>query len=160
MRFILSVLLTSLMLLWVGGNFLLQPVSAPPRVVLSVPSPGDEGIVVRHPLPTHVQCGPYRYSIKYHDLTFENAMGDFNSANLIIRIQPGLPSDQERSTLYHELSHCALANNTEIALLDKFVTIDNTTYLAEDQWIEAVTPNMVRMLRENPQIVDYLLERK
>lgn len=155
MKFIMAVALTVTGIMWAAGDRMLDVPSFAPS--LSVPNTSQSAIDDTFPLPAKVHCGGYDYRIIYKLQT--GLDGQFSTENRALYLRPGMPHQREQETLYHELSHCAVEDSKRVMQLQNPDGSYQGKYTI-DQFIEAVSPDMLRTLRENPKVVEYLLERR
>ena len=112
--------------------------------------------------PTTVKVGPYLYKIHYSDAkvdafvvedgdaSAENAAAYSDTNNHVIALRTKKYSeDAIRTTLLHELLHCAFdaAGGWYKLPEDKG---------AEEAIIQAMSPSLLNILRENPEVTVYL----
>jgi hypothetical protein len=109
------------------------------------------------PLPSHVRVGPYLWEVVTgHDALTpvtrkEGSMvyGWTLPREQRMIIAPDLGFDFERETFLHELMHCC-------AHLGCFAEDD----LGEEEWIARTSPWLFSVLKDNPEVLEYLLEER
>lgn len=105
--------------------------------------------------PTSVRVGPYRYTVKVDadrikELEKESdtdLYGITTHGLLEIVLQPAVADMVLRETLLHEVLHAVLFN-TGLA--------DRMTDKAEEHLVRALSPALFSLLRDNPDLVQYL----
>lgn len=101
-------------------------------------------------LPKHVQVGPHRYRIrstgKATELALQGLMGQTDSRSNEILVSPDQSDGQQADTLLHEILHAAY-DQTSLRRLDAE---------AEEAVVSALTPILLGVLRNNPEIVKVL----
>ena len=101
-----------------------------------------------HPL----RIGPFIYkvvrdSVSQGELEEEGAVGLAVPDSLVIHISNDLAPDRERATVLHEIIHaCA-----DLSGLD-----DNCT---EEDWATRLGPLLLGVMRDNPHLVAWVMER-
>lgn len=106
------------------------------------------------PMPETVTVGPFEYEVvcdieRWNEEQQDaGVMGLTLSQKLRIMIKPGLIAAQSADTLWHEVKH---------AIVDLFDHSDHDAY-DQEEWITKMTSLELMVLRENPDLVDYLLE--
>ena len=103
------------------------------------------------PAPSSVLVGPFRYAIRYGKraekmLGVEGAVGLTLSDQLEILVSREQVDDRMRATLIHEVIH-ACADLADLG--------DTST---EEQWASRLGPILLQVLRDNPHLVEWLLE--
>lgn len=111
-------------------------------------------------LPKTVKMGASVYSITNTEEAWKERVGgghvshevwgETDHANTQIHIKPGQSSSQERHTVLHELLHmiyfCAIDPDALAAVSDK-----------EEYTVNILEPWLLVVLRENPDMIEYLL---
>lgn len=105
--------------------------------------------------PKSVRVGPYRYTVKVDadrikELEKESNVdlyGITTHGILEIVLQPDVADTVLRETLLHEVLHAVLFN-TGIS--------DRMTDKAEEHLVRALSPALFSLLRDNPDLVQYL----
>ena len=113
----------------------------PQGVTVPPPAPHD-------PPPSPIKVGPYYYRIVWK--TNSGDMGDSFFEKERIGLDPSLGFGEMRSTLLHELLHCASDIGTDRHAYDP---------RNEDDFIQAVEPTLLQILRDNPKLLTWLTER-
>lgn len=112
------------------------------------------------PMPTHVKVGLYVYTVtqdgeawaKYvNDGTAKDRMGFSDHNLLIIAVNPGVSPMQKADTLLHEVLHACWWNGS-IGSLEALS--DNADH--EEFIISHMSPWLLMVLRDNPELLDYL----
>jgi len=102
--------------------------------------------------PTAVKIGPYNWKIKWGHADvlqfhpYGDAVGACDESSLIIAVTPGKAEDFGRSTLLHEILHACVQASSPV--------VDSEH---EEAMVAAITAPLLGVLRENPEIVDYLI---
>lgn len=103
--------------------------------------------------PRLVKISPYTWSIKWsrHEVLKHHPSGDACGAcdmeSMSIAVDPGKHEDYARATLLHEILHACIRSS------DPRLDEDN-----EEIVVAAMTGPLLSMLRDNPEVVDYLME--
>lgn len=101
-------------------------------------------------LPKHVTVGPHRYRIRSTGkstlLDLQGLMGQTDSRSNEILVSPDQSDGQQADTLLHEILHAAY-DQTSLRRLDAE---------AEEAVVSALTPILLGVLRNNPDIVKVL----
>jgi len=106
------------------------------------------------PMPTSIKVGPYVYRVDEDEREirkFEhNRSGAYGGctdhALQTIHIDPTLAPTQRRETLWHEVKHCVV------------YLFQWDGKKAEEEAIRMMAPMELAVLRDNPELVAYLLE--
>lgn len=110
-------------------------------------------------LPDTVKIGPFTYSIVVDQAAIDRC-GQQSGANLdgntdantqTITVRPEMPPEREADTVVHELLHAAI----EHAGLNCRGPLED--HGAEEQVVNTLSPWLLGALRDNPQLVDYLM---
>jgi hypothetical protein len=107
-------------------------------------------------LPSVVEIGPYRHRISNDPAKFLKQESEYGEVvyglssieNQTIFIKPGMGRDATADTLLHECLHMILQTSSA-----------GLSAADEETVVRAITPQLLDMLRKNPDIVVYLLER-
>jgi hypothetical protein len=102
-------------------------------------------------VPASVKVGPYTYSLVPCDTLLETgAVGDTCVRRARIRYYVEQAPEMLRSTVLHEIMHaCANLGGSEDGSEDAFT---------EEQWIRRIEGALFGVLRDNPELVAYLME--
>jgi hypothetical protein len=104
--------------------------------------------------PRSVKVGATPYSVRYSSRLSDN--GEVGSTTFIsqsIELLPGQGPDYERDTLLHEVLH-AVVFNTNLRSMEGWREDGR-----EEAIVQALAPVLLQVLRENPRLIDYLLEK-
>ncbi len=96
-------------------------------------------------IPRQVRVGPYRYRIT--DRKSGPNLGECETDKLEIHVQVGLPLDNERETLFHELLHACCAHSGLTQRLGEDT---------EEDVIRSLSPVLLDVLLRNRALVAYL----
>jgi hypothetical protein len=109
-----------------------------------------------------VRIGPHEYTIYWSDEHWErlriredglgHLMGRTAHHLGEIYIKPGMSPSQLRDTLLHEIMHCIYSSGLGINLSNIRHVDDLDEYL-----VSTVTPWLLGVLRDNPDVLAYLL---
>lgn len=94
-----------------------------------------------------VKVGPIRYRITEDSSEIEEGRcGVTYKQTARIRINPSLSADVRKETLLHEMLHaiCSICG------------IDDEDRLTEEEWISRVSPILLMVLQENPDLLSEL----
>lgn len=103
--------------------------------------------------PKTVKISPYLWSIKWSRqsvLSFHpngDACGACDMESMSIAVDPGKHEDYARATLLHEILHACIRSSDP--------TLDDEH---EETVVAAMTGPLLSMLRDNPDIVEYLMD--
>ena len=103
--------------------------------------------------PRLVKISPYTWSVKWsrHEVLKHHPSGDACGAcdmgSMSIAVDPGKHEDYARATLLHEILHACIRSS------DPRLDEDN-----EETVVAAMTGPLLSMLRDNPEVVDYLMD--
>ena len=103
-------------------------------------------------LPSHVQVGPMRYSLKVDQAAVNEtspiAFGRTRNRQQSIVLSEGQGPDQEADTVLHETLHaCFMVAGINNRMSDTL----------EEETINSLSPLLLDTLRRNPELVAYLL---
>lgn len=103
--------------------------------------------------PSKVRVGAHVYSLRFDDeLHRHNLTGLCSTEPLWISIAPNtMAPTSEKETVLHELMHAAW-NQTSLA---KKVSSDD-----QEEAVWALAPLLLSVLRDNPKLVSYLVEKE
>lgn len=99
--------------------------------------------------PRKLDVGPFRYEVIYGPLTSESGFMQANEKRIVIGENP---HQTMAETLLHETLH---------AVID-MTGLRNTGPEAdaeEEKWVASISPVLYAVLRSNPTLVSYLLDR-
>ena len=103
--------------------------------------------------PRLVKISPYTWSIKWsrHEVLKHHPNGDACGAcdmeSMSIAVDPGKHEDYARATLLHEILHACIRSSDP--------TLDDEH---EETVVAAITGPLLSMLRDNPDVLDYLMD--
>ena len=103
--------------------------------------------------PKTVKISPYLWVIKWSRqsvLSFHpngDACGACDMQSMVIAVDPGKAEDYARATLLHEILHACIRSSDP--------TLDDEH---EETVVAAITGPLLSMLRDNPEVVDYLMD--
>lgn len=101
------------------------------------------------PLPKRLKIGPYDYKVQPH--VFDDGdYGECDCKKLVIRVDTSTAPGTVRDTIVHEALH---------ALLDLVGFGKRLTEEAEEDLVRSLSPALLDLLRRNPSLVDFILER-
>ncbi len=103
------------------------------------------------PIPTHIRVGPYRYRVIIDtddDMPPEN-IGQIEYDSLLISLRSTLAHDRTVIALYHEVFHACW----EVGLGGT-----KKKRYKKETVIERLTPHLLAVLRDNPDLVAYLCD--
>ena len=113
------------------------------------------------PLPSSLILGPLTWSVRatledYHQASLANpepgtVMGFTIVESLSIVLKPDMPRSLEQETLMHELLHAIYATQGATLKLAKRSELEEAS-------VCALSPMLLTALRENPELVRYLLK--
>lgn len=106
-------------------------------------------------LPSLIQVGTYTYRVHRDPSRLSSATrGQCDCNHHVIELQDNMPPVRERVTALHEVGH---------AVLDfagwRDQGSDEVKYTVE-QFMDALIPGLLGVLRDNPDLVAYLCERE
>ncbi len=102
------------------------------------------------PIPTHIRVGPYRYRVMVTTTALsDDHDGQTNFRDLTMTVRPAMAHDGTVDTLLHEILH---------ALWHVGVANDHGKKVKEETVIERLTPHLLAVLRDNPDLVAYLCD--
>jgi hypothetical protein len=101
-------------------------------------------------IPRTVKVGPHVYQILRVPLPeLPDALGDSNFDLLRVRIRKNLRASKVREILIHELLHlCTYPSFTG--------AYETDPKLDAEEFVNAVAPTLLQVLRDNPELVAYL----
>jgi hypothetical protein len=106
-------------------------------------------------VPSRLRVGPFVYEIVLDSRHIDRGnRGEYNGSNLVLRLDPTMPAGRMRVTLLHELFHAvfdAAGHRQGFATAD-----DEAQDKAREAFIDALSPGLLLVLRENPGLVAYL----
>ena len=98
-------------------------------------------------MPKTVRVGPHDYSILRKPASvMKDTLGHCDSSTLQIWVKQRLRKSKSQEILIHELFHAMTLQ-----------ALDTTKQHDDEAYIVVLAPLMLQMLRENPQLVAYLL---
>lgn len=106
-------------------------------------------------LPSHVTVGPHRITVRADAdtgrlLREEDSRGDSRPDQLLIRLDTDRPHTAVAETLLHEVLHIVW-NQTSMRSSEACRDI-------EEAAVQALTPWLLGVLRDNPELVAYLTD--
>lgn len=100
--------------------------------------------------PESIRVGAYTFTIKpFPEIQETGAYGDCTVAKTAIRYCPEMSPAMERATILHEVLH-ATAHSVGIA---------DDEELDQEGWVKRIDGPLLAVLRDNPLLVAYLIER-
>lgn len=103
--------------------------------------------------PKKIQVGAISFAVDYDPtLQDEGDVGRMIGVAQQIRLAPGQAPDYERDTVLHEVIHAAILNTN----LRKMSGWDGPM---EEAIILALAPQLLQVVRDNPKLLAYLVER-
>ena len=104
-------------------------------------------------LPGKIQVGPVTYTVKVGPITATDHDPDTLSGLAIhrdaeIQVVDNQAPAQARDTMLHEVLHCLFA------VSGLFLPVDQAE--EEEKFVSLLTPWLTMLLRDNPELVDYL----
>lgn len=103
-------------------------------------------------LPAALRVGPYRIRVKVRpglEMDCNGAAGRFHAASALIELRADLGDRNNQDTLLHEALHAVLQSHGLTTMLD----LDDD---AEERLVAGLTPTLLALLRDNPQLVKTL----
>lgn len=95
-------------------------------------------------IPRKVTIGPYVYRLSWRT---PEVMGPYHGRTYLdtqeFILRSDLPVTGQRETLLHEIMHACASMGLRTLITDQ----------GDDQWIKAISPCMVMVMRDNPEIV-------
>lgn len=73
---------------------------------------------------------------------------------MTITVDPSMCRDQMADTVLHEVIHCVLEQGVEVGKISTSNVEDFEEYL-----VRRLTPRLLAVLQDNPDLVDWLLDR-
>lgn len=107
---------------------------------------GGHRPAVKRRRPRAVRVGAHTYTVRVDPSVPSEHLGDYWNVGQI-RLQPGLTPSRQREVLFHEVLHAAY----EAAKLP--------ASCIEERAVTALAPILLEVLRRNPTLVAYLLEK-
>jgi hypothetical protein len=105
-------------------------------------------------IPKTVKVGPHVYRIvKVSSSEMPEALGDSDFDLMRIRVLKNLRSSKGKEVLLHELLHCCTYPSFTGAY-------ETDPKLDAEEFVNAVAPALLQLLRDNPDMVAYLSETK
>lgn len=96
-----------------------------------------------------VKVGPFRYRVRRTRRMDENLYGHCDHEKQEILLRAGLVHDQAADTLLHEVLHAVF-----------FVSHNGRPPKREEKLILRITPVLLAVLRDNPELIAYLQEQQ
>lgn len=111
------------------------------------------------PVPDTIKVGPFHYMVEQNRHAINHAsvtsgevlLGQCDHDHLVIRLSPDMPRERAAEVLLHETLH---------AITHLTGAIKDLGYDIEEAMVNRVAPALLAVLRENPDLVDVLLDRR
>lgn len=103
------------------------------------------------PLPRSVKIGAHRFAIN-DKLNEDGPLGRTKHTEQVIEIRPAQGASSLRDTLLHEVLHAVC----DVAGLEYLMGIETSD---EERLIRLLTPWVLGVIRDNPKLLAYLLEK-
>lgn len=105
----------------------------------------------------HVDVGPFHYAVKFdaaevkrlEEKNKQEYLGCCSFEEELIAINPNQTSDNLAETLFHEIMHAVFGLSGATGRM-----------MREEDAIGRLCPMLLDTLRRNPQLVDYLMDRR
>jgi hypothetical protein len=106
--------------------------------------------------PNLLKMGPKTYTIFWDQESWQahhdaDDYGHTSHKSLIICINPNQALDQKADTLLHEILHCCIASVGNLSNYDKVPNL-------EEHIVTTTAPWLLGILRDNTEVLRYLLE--
>ncbi len=99
--------------------------------------------------PEQIKVSAFRYQVRFDSAALQTRCnGTCDNNGLLIVVDPTLPYDQQADTLLHEVEHAIF-----------YVAGVHDEKLTEHQAIDRTSTLRLAVLRENPDLVAFLLDR-
>ncbi len=115
-----------------------------------VTDPTPNPLTLKRMPPDTIIIGPFHWNVRYLK-SMPMRYGMEVPESLQLQIDPGLPPDQTKETLVHEILHaCIFVGNrgSKPSMIE-----------TDDEYIEASAPTFMQVLRDNPELVKWLQEK-
>lgn len=101
-------------------------------------------------LPKKFKVGCIVWRLSFEDLEEQGVHGDTDKEKKVVRIHTKDARDVQRETLFHELMHVAMEDCSVLkhSYSDK--------YDQEEDLIRYISPRLVLILQENPELSDFI----
>ena len=97
-------------------------------------------------MPKTVRVGPHVYSVlRQRASQMGDLLGECDTNLLQIRVRQRLPRSKAQETLTHELLHACT-----------HPSLNGNEHLSDEQFVEGVAPVLLQVIRDNPDLLDYL----
>lgn len=107
------------------------------------------------PYPEHVVVGPFTFVIRWEEKTPSDSLGETDFTELAIYIKFRAAVDQQKVTLLHELMHCV-----HHVTNDRIEDTEHEPKYTEESWVGAITPMLFCVLRDNPEVHEFLFHHR
>ena len=99
-------------------------------------------------MPASVKIGPHVYSIlRKPSAAMPNSWGSCDNGTLQIWVRQRLKRSKASEILLHECLHAIL-----------HPSVNGTSKNEEEDFVEAASPGLLRLLHDNPELLEYLTQ--
>ena len=99
--------------------------------------------------PKKVEVSPFRYTVYYSPVTLDDKTGMLDTDTRTVVVDGTISEQSQQEVLLHELLH-AIIDTTAIRGQEKD---------EEEKLVAALSPPLLQLLRSNPTLVGFLLDR-